>query len=165
MGGREIIWERRRSQKSLLSAVSILALPTARRAFGWSGVHLGVVSLLAELRVGLLLQFQRRRDVETLVSVHENNLAAGPHETQQQRAFARMRGDKLGHGIQLFMRPGGEIVFVDTNERFNVAPSLELQQEADARFGEETYYAKVDTSLPERQSRWPRKMENGNSEG
>ena len=64
-----------------------------------------------------------------------------------------------------FMRPGGEVVFVDTNERFNVAPSLELQQEADARFGEETYYAKVDTSLPERQSRWPRKMENGNSEG
>ncbi len=64
-----------------------------------------------------------------------------------------------------FMRPGGEVVFVDTNERFNVAPSLELQQEADARFGEETYYAKVDTSLPERQSRWPRKTENANSEG
>jgi DNA polymerase-3 subunit alpha len=61
-----------------------------------------------------------------------------------------------------FMRPGGEVVFVDTNERFNVAPSLELQQEADARFGEETYYAKVDTSPPERAPRrWERK--NGNS--
>jgi len=64
-----------------------------------------------------------------------------------------------------FMRPGGEVVFVDTNERFSVTPSLKLQQEADARFGEETYYAKVDTTLPERQSRWPRKTENGNSEG
>jgi len=61
-----------------------------------------------------------------------------------------------------FMQPGGEVVFVDTNERFNVTPSLKLQQEADARFGEETYYAKVDTSLPERAPRrWERK--NGNS--
>jgi DNA polymerase III subunit alpha len=57
-----------------------------------------------------------------------------------------------------FQRPGGEVIFVDTNERFSVAPSLKLQQEADARFGEETYYAKVDTSLPERAPRrWERK--------
>jgi DNA polymerase-3 subunit alpha len=63
-----------------------------------------------------------------------------------------------------FMRPGGEIVFLETNERFNVAPSQKLQHEADARFGEETYYAKVDTSLPERQSRWPRKTESNSEE-
>jgi DNA polymerase-3 subunit alpha len=64
-----------------------------------------------------------------------------------------------------FMRPGGEVVFVDTNERFSVTPSLELQQQADARFGEETYYAKVDTSLPERQQRrWERKNGNGGEE-
>ncbi|MGH7976575.1 MAG: DNA polymerase III subunit alpha [Limisphaerales bacterium] len=58
-----------------------------------------------------------------------------------------------------FMKPAGEVVFIETNERFAVTPSLKLQHEADARFGEETYYAKVDTSLPERQSRWPRKTE------
>jgi DNA polymerase-3 subunit alpha len=63
-----------------------------------------------------------------------------------------------------FMQPGGGIVFMDTSERFSVTPSLKLQHEADARFGEETYYAKVDMTLPERQSRWPRKTENGNSE-
>jgi DNA polymerase-3 subunit alpha len=63
-----------------------------------------------------------------------------------------------------FMRPGGEVVFVDTNERFSVTPSLKLQQEADARFGEETYYAKVDSSLPERTPRhWERK--NGRNGG
>ena len=63
-----------------------------------------------------------------------------------------------------FMRPGGEIVFMDTNERFSVTPSLKLQQEADARFGEETYYAKVDTSPPERAPRrWERR--NGNNGG
>jgi hypothetical protein len=51
------------------------------------------------------------------------------------------------------MRPGGEVIFVDTNERFSVTPSQKLQQEADAQFGEETYYARVDTSLPERPPR------------
>jgi DNA polymerase-3 subunit alpha len=64
-----------------------------------------------------------------------------------------------------FMRPGGEVVFVDTNERFNVTPSLKLQQEADAQFGEETYYAKVDTTPPERAPRrWERKSGNGGEE-
>jgi hypothetical protein len=41
---------------------------------------------------------------------------------------------------------------------------LKLQHEADARFGEETYYAKVDTSPPERAPRrWERR--NGNNGG
>jgi DNA polymerase-3 subunit alpha len=63
-----------------------------------------------------------------------------------------------------FMQPGGGVVFVDTNERFSVTPSLKLQQEADARFGEETYYAKIDTSPPERTPRrWERR--NGNNGG
>jgi DNA polymerase-3 subunit alpha len=48
------------------------------------------------------------------------------------------------------MRPGGEIIFIETHENFSVTPSPQLQQAADERFGEETYYAKVDTSLPER---------------
>ncbi len=57
-----------------------------------------------------------------------------------------------------FMQPGGGTVFMDTNERFSVTPSLKLQHEADARFGEDTYYAKVDTALPERAPRrWERK--------
>ncbi|MBU6410632.1 MAG: DNA polymerase III subunit alpha, partial [Verrucomicrobia bacterium] len=61
-----------------------------------------------------------------------------------------------------FMQPGGEVVFVETNDGFGVAPSLELQREANARFGEETYYAKVDTTLPERAPRrWERKNGNG----
>jgi DNA polymerase-3 subunit alpha len=63
-----------------------------------------------------------------------------------------------------FLRPGGEVVFMDTNERFSVTPSLKLQQEADARFGEETYYVKVDASLPERAPRrWERR--NGSNGG
>ena len=66
-----------------------------------------------------------------------------------------------------FMQPAGQIYFMEANERYGVTPSLKLQHEADTQFGEGTYYAKVDTTLPERQSRWPRKTEsngNGNSE-
>jgi DNA polymerase-3 subunit alpha len=65
-----------------------------------------------------------------------------------------------------FVLPGGEVVFVETHERFFVTPSRELQQAADELFGEETYYAKVDSSLPERvQRRWERKTELVGAEG
>ena len=64
-----------------------------------------------------------------------------------------------------FMRPTGGVVFMDTNERYSVTPSLALQHAVDALLGEDTYYAKVDTSLPERQRRtWERKPENGGME-
>jgi DNA polymerase III subunit alpha len=64
-----------------------------------------------------------------------------------------------------FMRPAGETIFMETNERFSVLPSLKLQHAVDTRFGEETYYAKVDTSLPERARRsWEKKTSNGGEE-
>jgi len=56
-----------------------------------------------------------------------------------------------------FQQPTGEVIFIETHERFHVTPSQCLQEEADMRFGEDTYYAKVDTSLPERQRRWDRR--------
>ncbi|HEY1787687.1 MAG TPA: DNA polymerase III subunit alpha [Verrucomicrobiae bacterium] len=64
-----------------------------------------------------------------------------------------------------FMQPAGEVVFVQANDRFAVMPSLDLQHQADLGFGEGTYYAKVDTTLPERQSRWPRKGGSNGSSG
>ena len=63
-----------------------------------------------------------------------------------------------------FMRPTGEVIFVEPNERFFVTPSHQLQQRADELFGEDTYYVKVDTSLPEKQQRWGRKTESSNGE-
>ena len=64
-----------------------------------------------------------------------------------------------------FMRPAGQVIFIQPHERFSVMPSRELQQAADAQFGEETYYVKVDTSLPERPRRnWEKKTEFGNGE-
>ena len=57
-----------------------------------------------------------------------------------------------------FMRPTGEVIFIETNDRFFVAPSRQLQEAADEKFGEDTYYVKVDSSLPERQQRpWERR--------
>ena len=63
-----------------------------------------------------------------------------------------------------FMRPTGEVIFIEPNDRFSVMPSRELQEAADEQFGEETYYVKVDMSLPEKQQRWGRKTESGNGE-
>ncbi|HTL57784.1 MAG TPA: DNA polymerase III subunit alpha [Candidatus Limnocylindrales bacterium] len=63
-------------------------------------------------------------------------------------------------------RPTGEIIFIETHEKFFVAPSKELQEAADELFGEQTYYAKVDSSLPERpQRQWERKTEYAEAEG
>ena len=61
-----------------------------------------------------------------------------------------------------FRRPTGEVIFLEPNDRFQVAPSLGLQRAADQLLGEDTYYAKVDTALPELQRRaWERKPGNG----
>ena len=56
-----------------------------------------------------------------------------------------------------FMRPEGGTVFIDTNSRFGVTPSLELEHAVNHLFGE-NLYAKVDTTLPEKQRRtWEKK--------
>ena len=64
-----------------------------------------------------------------------------------------------------FMRPEGGTVFVGAHERFGILPSLEFEHAANKLFGEKTYYAKVDTSLPEKQRRsWEKKNGNQNDE-
>jgi DNA polymerase-3 subunit alpha len=64
-----------------------------------------------------------------------------------------------------FKRPTGEMIFLETHERYFVGPSHELQQAVDERFGEDTYYAKVDNTLPERaQRKWERRGDNGGGE-
>lgn len=60
--------------------------------------------------------------------------------------------------------PGGEVVFIETHDRYFVKPSLALQQAVDAQFGEETYYAKVDAALPSRPARQWEKRSGSNGE-
>ena len=50
-------------------------------------------------------------------------------------------------------KPDGTSVFVEADKFYNVSPGREFQEAANERFGNETYYAKADTSLPEPQRR------------
>jgi DNA polymerase-3 subunit alpha len=61
--------------------------------------------------------------------------------------------------------PAGEVVYIEAHQRYAVKASTELQRAIDEKFGEETYYAKVDTALPQRTPRqWEKKFNNGGDE-
>jgi DNA polymerase-3 subunit alpha len=65
-----------------------------------------------------------------------------------------------------FMKPTGELIFVEPHDKFFVTPSMELQQAADELLGKDSYYASADPTLPERtQRRWDRKPEMAGAEG
>ncbi len=84
-----------------------------------------------------------------------------PERLEQVRELAAAHAGKCPLFLCL-IRPAGEIVFIETHERYAVTPSVQLQQAAEALLGEDTYYARVDTSLPERPKRaWERRAENG----
>jgi DNA polymerase III subunit alpha len=63
----------------------------------------------------------------------------------------------------LFLRirtAAGEQVYIEANDRYNVAPSNELQHAFNDLLGTDAYYAKVDQRLPERERpAWARKKE------
>jgi DNA polymerase-3 subunit alpha len=64
------------------------------------------------------------------------------------------------------VRPNGEAVFVEASDKYYVNPSRELQELVDRRFGQDTYYPKVDLSLPEKSARrWARKGTETSGEG
>jgi DNA polymerase-3 subunit alpha len=84
-----------------------------------------------------------------------------PEQMEQIRELATTHAGKVPLYL-CFMRPTGGAIFVDTNERYSVTPSLALEQAVNSLLGEDTYYAKVDTSLPERQRRaWEKKPSGG----
>ena len=60
------------------------------------------------------------------------------------------------------IRPSGERIFIEANERYGVAPCMELQTRVESIFGPESYHAVADHSLPERQQRrWERRQDGG----
>ena len=103
-----------------------------------------------------------------------------PAKFTQQVQF-RLNGSELGpekmeelHGLAtshagrcpLFLcirQQGGRLVFIDTSEKHFVRPSVKLRDEVNEMLGPDSYYAKVDTTLPEPAKRqWQRKETNGN---
>ena len=103
-----------------------------------------------------------------------------PAKFTQQVQF-RLNGSELGpekmeelHGLAtshagrcpLFLcirQQGGRLVFIDTSEKYFVRPSVKLRDEVNEMLGPDSYYAKVDTTLPEPAKRqWQRKETIGN---
>jgi DNA polymerase-3 subunit alpha len=85
-----------------------------------------------------------------------------PDKLEQAKGLAASHPGKIP--LFLCLRyPTGEAVFIEAHEKFAVTPTSRLQREADEIFGEDTYYAKVDMSLPEpTRRRWEKR--NGDSE-
>jgi DNA polymerase-3 subunit alpha len=90
------------------------------------------------------------------------------HLTPERLEAARALVEQHPGKCPLFLclrQPGGQTIFIQTNERFYVTPSRAFQKAADDLFGEETYYVKVDSSLPEKRERsWARKPRNGDGD-
>ena len=90
------------------------------------------------------------------------------HITEQHLESARQLAEAHRGKCPLLlclMRPDGSLIFIETHERWAVTPSQALHDAADELFGEQTYYAKVDTALPERRLRqWERKPDSGGDE-
>ena len=88
-----------------------------------------------------------------------------PGHLEQIHELARAHRGKCPLFLCL-MRPAGGMIFIEAHDQFAVAPSRQLQQAVNERFGPETYYAKVDTSLPERSPRrWERRANGNGAEG
>ena len=84
-----------------------------------------------------------------------------PEKLEEARGLASSHPGKIPLYL-CFRYPSGEAVFVETHEKFWVAPTRQLQQQADELFGEETYYAKVDITMPEPARRkWEKRNGNG----
>lgn len=60
-----------------------------------------------------------------------------------------------------FQRPDGGVAFIETNDRYRVRPSVDLQRGAETLLGPGAYYAKPDPSLPERPKRRWETSDNG----
>lgn len=87
-----------------------------------------------------------------------------PDTFQELRRYVEGTPGKIPLFICL-KRPGGETVFIEAHEKFSVTPTYQLQQAIDEAFGKDTYFAKVDTSLPEPQRRRWESKSNGNGNG
>jgi DNA polymerase-3 subunit alpha len=54
--------------------------------------------------------------------------------------------------------PSNAQLYIEAHDKFNVSPSREFQKSIEALLGPESYYARADTSVPERQKRaWEKK--------
>jgi DNA polymerase III subunit alpha len=94
----------------------------------------------------LLEDAPRKYTKQVHLRLHTAHLT--PEKLEEARGLASSHPGKIPLYL-CFRYPTGEAVFVEAHEKFWVAPTRQLQQQADNLFGEETYYAKVDITMPE----------------
>ena len=91
-----------------------------------------------------------------------NGSGLGPEKMEELHGLATSHAGRC----PLFLcirQQGGRLVFIDTSEKYFVRPSVKLRDEVNEMLGPDSYYAKVDTTLPEPAKRqWQRKETNGN---
>ena len=99
--------------------------------------------------------------------VHLRLPAAGLHRARLEEIRALVEVHRGNVPLFLSIRMlSGPVVFLESNEHFSVTPSVEFEDAVNAVCGPATYYAKADTSLPERAPRkWERRNGTGGSDG
>ena len=100
--------------------------------------------------------------------IHLRVDSTGLDEAKLQQALQLVEAHR--GRVPLFLRirtTNGENVYIEANDRYNVAPSRDLQAAFDALLGKDSYFAKVDQKLPERERpAWARRgPKNGNGNG
>jgi len=109
----------------------------------------------------LLEDAPKRYTKQVTLRLHTAHLT--PEKLDQAMGLAAANPGKVPLFL-CFRYPTGEAVFVEAHQKYWIAPTRQLQQQADEIFGEETYYAKVDTTPPEpAKRRWDKR--NGDAEG
>ncbi|HEX7862958.1 MAG TPA: DNA polymerase III subunit alpha [Verrucomicrobiae bacterium] len=101
----------------------------------------------------------RKYTKQVHLRLHTSHLTA--EKLEEAKGLAASHPGKIPLYL-CFRYPTGEAVFIETHEKFRVSPSRQFQQQADDIFGEETYYAKVDITMPEPVKR---KWEKRNGDG
>ncbi len=98
------------------------------------------------------------------VHLHLNTAHLQPDDMDRLQQLISVHAGKCPVFLR-FSRPDGLQVNIEVNARFSVTPSLELEHAMNRQFGEKTYYAHVDKTLPEKAKRaWEKKPGGGGEE-
>jgi DNA polymerase-3 subunit alpha len=98
------------------------------------------------------------------VYLHLNTAHLQPEDMNRLHELTAAHAGKCPMFLR-FMRPEGTQINVEVHERYGVTPSIELEHAVNKLFGEKTYYAKVDASLPEKAKRsWEKKPSANNND-
>jgi DNA polymerase-3 subunit alpha len=91
--------------------------------------------------------------------VHVRVSAVHLDEQKLQQIFQLVEQNRGKCPLYLCIRhPSNALIYIETHDKYFVAPSREFQAAINGLLGSDSYYARVDTTVPERQKRaWEKK--------